>query len=136
MLYICLPSRKFSNKKKRYMFKFLILLLLRALSGNFICVSIAWLFGSIVVLCSGELIQRSLHMVGVSKAIVVLTFWVGGIILYASVSSFINRKARWLLTCVFFLNFFLVCALRSKTLLRFYFFFERTLVPTLFLVLG
>ena len=118
------------------MFKFFIPLVIRVFTRNLISISVGWLVSSVFILFSRELIQGYFFFRGLAKPIVVLSFWVSGIILYARVSSLKNVGGKWLISCVFFLNFFLVLAFTSKTLLRFYFLFERTLVPTLLLVFG
>ena len=82
-----------------------------------------------------ELTQRFFFVIGFGKPIVALSFWVSGIILYARAPSLNNVKGKWFISCVLFLNMFLVFVFTSKTFLSFYFFFESTLVPILFLLL-
>ncbi len=118
------------------MLKILIPLAFSVLNKGLIRVSICWLFIRGLSLFSPDFIQSIFFMEGLSKTIVVLSFWVSGIMLVASTSSFNNKRSLWFVFCVFALNVFLVLTLRSKRVIGLYFLFERTLIPTLFLILG
>jgi len=69
------------------------------------------------------------------KPFVCLSIWVGAIIFLARAPNFINRD-RWFCVSVRSLTVFLLLALTSSSLVSFYYFFERTLLPTLFLIYG
>lgn len=91
---------------------------------------------SLLILFCPDFIQSFLCVVGVVKPIVVLTFWVGAIMIYARASSFRNKFDLGLVACVRSLVVLLLAAFTSKSLIRLYLFFESTLIPTLFLIYG
>nr|AVP74421.1 NADH dehydrogenase subunit 4 [Imogine fafai] len=68
-----------------------------------------------------------------STFLIILTLW---ITLLMSLAMSDAKQKRKLLLCFSSLNFILVCAFISNSLLGFYIFFELSLIPTLIIILG
>lgn len=73
----------------------------------------------------------------ISYGLILLRFWICSLILMAreSVNKYDNYKNLFLLN-VLILLLFLILTFRSINIFIFYLFFERSLIPTLFLILG
>lgn len=73
----------------------------------------------------------------ISYGLILLSLWICSLILIASgaVNKYNNYKGLFLLNIIFLL-FFLILTFRRISLFIFYLFFERRLIPTLFLILG
>jgi NADH-ubiquinone oxidoreductase chain 4 len=73
----------------------------------------------------------------ISYGLILLRLWICSLILIAreSVLKFNNYSSLFLIN-VLFLLIFLILTFRRINLFLFYFFFERRLIPTLFLILG
>lgn len=74
----------------------------------------------------------------ISSALISLTFWISLIVILASQTSVKIRKNKFYIffLSVLFLNLILILAFLSRSILFFYFIFETSLIPTLFLILG
>lgn len=73
----------------------------------------------------------------ISFGLILLSFWICGLIIIASQSVFKYNYYRGLfLFMVLFLILILYCTFRTHNLFLFYLFFEGSLIPTLFLILG
>ena len=73
----------------------------------------------------------------ISYGIILLSIWICALILIASESVYkYNNYIHLFLLNVVFLLIFLYLTFRSISLFIFYIFFERSLIPTLFLILG
>lgn len=69
--------------------------------------------------------------------LVYLTFWIGALILLASVIIFnVNKFSKEFIWVILILVFFLILVFIVRDFLWFYIFFEGSLVPTLFLISG
>lgn len=72
-----------------------------------------------------------------SLGLILLRFWICALIVISRFSiNKINLNKIYFLLNIFFLLFFLFLAFRRVNLFLFYLFFERSLIPTLFLILG
>lgn len=72
-----------------------------------------------------------------SYGLVLLTFWIISLILISSSSVFyFNKNISYFLFLLIFLILFLYLSFFSLNIFLFYLFFERSLIPTLFLILG
>nr|AJD76921.1 NADH dehydrogenase subunit 4 [Spathosternum prasiniferum sinense] len=72
-----------------------------------------------------------------SFMLILLSFWICSLMLTASSSVYIsNYYSGFFIFMVLFLMIMLYCSFSSLSLLSFYIFFESSLVPTLFLILG
>lgn len=72
-----------------------------------------------------------------SFGLILLSFWICSLIIISSSSvTFLNLNFVYFLLNVFFLLFFLFITFSCLNLFIFYLFFERSLIPTLFLILG
>jgi len=72
-----------------------------------------------------------------SFGLILLTFWICALIIISrNLVFFLNFNFNYFLLNIFFLLFFLFLTFRSINLFLFYLFFERRLIPTLFLILG
>lgn len=73
----------------------------------------------------------------ISYGLILLSFWICGLILMASEKIYkFNVKVNWFLFMVVFLLLILVLTFSSMNFFMFYLFFERSLIPTFFLILG
>nr|ARI44181.1 NADH dehydrogenase subunit 4 [Celyphus obtectus] len=72
-----------------------------------------------------------------SYGLILLSLWICSLMLMASESIYkLNNYSALFLLNVLFLLFFLVLTFSSMSLFMFYLFFESSLIPTLFLILG
>lgn len=72
-----------------------------------------------------------------SFGLILLSFWICGLIIMSSRGVyFIKLNFNYFLFNVLFLLFILMLTFRTINLFLFYVFFERSLIPTLFLILG
>lgn len=72
-----------------------------------------------------------------SYALILLSFWIGGLIFISRKELYINNNYILMFNLlVLVLLIFLLLTFSSISLLMFYIFFERRLIPTLFLILG
>uniref|UniRef100_UPI0031F36FF4 NADH dehydrogenase subunit 4 n=1 Tax=Saropogon luteus TaxID=468801 RepID=UPI0031F36FF4 len=73
----------------------------------------------------------------ISYGLVLLSMWICSLMLMASESIYSHNKyVNFFLFNIIFLLFFLCCTFSSINLFMFYLFFESSLIPTLFLILG
>lgn len=73
----------------------------------------------------------------ISFGLILLSFWICSLIIISRSSVvFLNLNTIYFLLNIFFLLFFLFLTFRCFNLFLFYLFFERSLIPTLFLILG
>ena len=73
----------------------------------------------------------------ISYGIILLSLWICSLMLIARESTFYNKNyTNIFILVIFFLLIFLFLTFRSLSLFLFYLFFERRLIPTLFLILG
>nr|YP_010946370.1 NADH dehydrogenase subunit 4 [Balta hwangorum]WGO57088.1 NADH dehydrogenase subunit 4 [Balta hwangorum] len=73
----------------------------------------------------------------VSFGLILLSFWICILMILASeLINFYDYFSCLFLFMVLLLMFFLYCSFSSMTIFSFYFFFEGSLIPTLFLILG
>nr|BDC91898.1 NADH dehydrogenase subunit 4 [Armandia sp. GK-2021] len=118
------------------MFKLIIPVFFSFLGFRAASVGVSWAMLSLLILFCPDFIQSFLCIVGFVKPVVVLTFWVGAMMVYASAPSFSNQFDLSLVACVSSLVVLLLAAFTSKSLISLYLFFESTLIPTLFLIYG
>nr|YP_002456380.1 NADH dehydrogenase subunit 4 [Teleogryllus emma]ACB12520.1 NADH dehydrogenase subunit 4 [Teleogryllus emma] len=72
-----------------------------------------------------------------SYGLILLSFWVCGLMIVASVSVYhYDYYKNYFIFMIIFLMLMLMCAFSSIDMLSFYIFFESSLIPTLFLILG
>lgn len=72
-----------------------------------------------------------------SYGLVLLTFWITSLIIISRSSVyFLNKNISYFLFLLIFLMLFLYLSFFSINIFLFYLFFERSLIPTLFLILG
>lgn len=73
----------------------------------------------------------------VSYGLILLSYWICGLILTASLGVYKdNYISQFFIFLVLFLLFILVLTFRTTRILFFYIYFEASLIPTLFLILG
>lgn len=73
----------------------------------------------------------------ISFGLILLSFWICALILISRSSIyFLNKNYYYFLFNVLFLMFLLFLTFSCMNLFLFYLFFERRLIPTLFLILG
>nr|YP_009487844.1 NADH dehydrogenase subunit 4 [Anopheles nimbus]AWB98935.1 NADH dehydrogenase subunit 4 [Anopheles nimbus] len=73
----------------------------------------------------------------ISYGLILLSFWICGLMLMASEKVyFINNYKNLFLLMILFLLLMLVLTFSSMSMFMFYLFFESSLIPTLFLILG
>lgn len=73
----------------------------------------------------------------ISFGLILLRFWICSLIIISRNSVFfLNYNFNYFLINIFFLIFFLLITFSCLNLFLFYLFFERSLIPTLFLILG
>lgn len=73
----------------------------------------------------------------ISFGLIILSFWICILILIASEKIYtLNLSLNWFLFIVLFLLLILVFSFSSLNIFIFYLFFERSLIPTFFLILG
>nr|YP_009176697.1 NADH dehydrogenase subunit 4 [Anopheles epiroticus]ALJ02413.1 NADH dehydrogenase subunit 4 [Anopheles epiroticus] len=73
----------------------------------------------------------------ISYGLILLSFWICGLMLMASEKVyFTNNYEKLFIFMILFLLFMLVLTFSSMSLFMFYLFFEASLIPTLFLILG
>nr|YP_010577087.1 NADH dehydrogenase subunit 4 [Japetella diaphana]UZN92533.1 NADH dehydrogenase subunit 4 [Japetella diaphana] len=79
-----------------------------------------------------------LYMDIVSMPLVMLSFWMTGLMILSSYNSikFNNNKPYYFSSCVLILCIFLFFFFFVENMIMFYMFFEMTLIPTLLLILG
>nr|UBU97863.1 NADH dehydrogenase subunit 4 [Gryllus bimaculatus] len=72
-----------------------------------------------------------------SYGLILLSFWICGLMIMASISIYqYNYYMNLFVFMIIFLMLMLMCAFSSTDMLSFYIFFEGSLIPTLFLILG
>nr|QNJ60007.1 NADH dehydrogenase subunit 4 [Melanoplus confusus] len=72
-----------------------------------------------------------------SFSLILLSFWICSLMITASVSVYLSSyHSSYFVFMVLFLLIMLYCSFASLSLLSFYIFFEASLIPTLFLILG
>ncbi|BBV28443.1 NADH dehydrogenase subunit 4 (mitochondrion) [Teleogryllus occipitalis] len=72
-----------------------------------------------------------------SYGLILLSFWICGLMIVASVSVYhYDYYSNYFIFMIIFLMLMLMCAFSSIDMLSFYIFFESSLIPTLFLILG
>nr|YP_010145965.1 NADH dehydrogenase subunit 4 [Gryllus veletis]QQO79799.1 NADH dehydrogenase subunit 4 [Gryllus veletis] len=72
-----------------------------------------------------------------SYGLILLSFWICGLMIMASISIYqYNYYSNLFVFMIIFLMLMLMCAFSSIDMLSFYIFFEGSLIPTLFLILG
>lgn len=73
----------------------------------------------------------------ISYGLILLRLWITGLIIMSSEKIYkFKNKVNWFLFIVIFLLLMLILTFRSINLFIFYLFFERSLIPTFFLILG
>nr|YP_009441612.1 NADH dehydrogenase subunit 4 [Anopheles dirus]ANE11035.1 NADH dehydrogenase subunit 4 [Anopheles dirus] len=73
----------------------------------------------------------------ISYGLILLSFWICGLMLMASEKVFFkNNYEKLFLFMILFLLFMLILTFSSMSIFMFYLFFEASLIPTLFLILG
>ncbi|YP_010419913.1 NADH dehydrogenase subunit 4 (mitochondrion) [Anopheles maculipalpis] len=73
----------------------------------------------------------------ISYGLILLSFWICGLMFMASESVyFLNNYKYLFIFMILFLLFMLVLTFSSMSMFMFYLFFEASLIPTLFLILG
>nr|YP_009487571.1 NADH dehydrogenase subunit 4 [Anopheles peryassui]AWB98129.1 NADH dehydrogenase subunit 4 [Anopheles peryassui] len=73
----------------------------------------------------------------ISYGLIMLSFWICGLMLMASEKVFMyNNYEKLFIFMILFLLFMLVLTFSSMSVFMFYLFFEASLIPTLFLILG
>nr|YP_010046551.1 NADH dehydrogenase subunit 4 [Anopheles annulipes]QPJ78431.1 NADH dehydrogenase subunit 4 [Anopheles annulipes] len=73
----------------------------------------------------------------ISYGLILLSFWICGLMLMASEKVFFsNNYEKLFIFMILFLLFMLVLTFSSMSMFMFYLFFEASLIPTLFLILG
>nr|WGO58193.1 NADH dehydrogenase subunit 4 [Allacta xizangensis] len=73
----------------------------------------------------------------VSFGLILLSFWICSLMILASESVFFySYFSNFFLFMIIFLLLMLYCAFSSMNMFSYYFFFESSLIPTLFLILG
>lgn len=73
----------------------------------------------------------------IRSPLILLTFWVSALILLARQTTLNNSKSpKWFIFYIIILNSILVLTFSTNNLLLFYIAFERSLIPTLLLILG
>nr|YP_010999066.1 NADH dehydrogenase subunit 4 [Eupolyphaga nigrinotum]WPM91824.1 NADH dehydrogenase subunit 4 [Eupolyphaga nigrinotum] len=73
----------------------------------------------------------------ISFGLILLSFWIGGLMIKASEFIFrINYYSNFFVFMIIFLVLMLFCTFSSISLFSFYLFFEGSLIPTMFLILG
>nr|AWB98961.1 NADH dehydrogenase subunit 4 [Anopheles peryassui] len=73
----------------------------------------------------------------ISYGLILLSFWICGLMLMASEKVFVyNNYEKLFIFMILFLLFMLVLTFSSMSVFMFYLFFEASLIPTLFLILG
>lgn len=73
----------------------------------------------------------------ISYGLILLSFWISGLILISSEKIYkYKNKLNWFVFIVIFLLLILFLTFSSLNLFIFYLFFERSLIPTFFLILG
>nr|YP_010946318.1 NADH dehydrogenase subunit 4 [Allacta bruna]WGO57036.1 NADH dehydrogenase subunit 4 [Allacta bruna] len=73
----------------------------------------------------------------ISFGLILLSLWICGLMILASeLINFIDYFSRFFLFMVVFLLLMLYCAFSSINMFSYYIFFESSLIPTLFLILG
>nr|YP_010875378.1 NADH dehydrogenase subunit 4 [Balta curvirostris]WGW15125.1 NADH dehydrogenase subunit 4 [Balta curvirostris] len=73
----------------------------------------------------------------ISFGLILLSFWICILMIIASESiNYYKYFSYFFIFMILFLMLFLYCAFSSMTIFSFYFFFESSLIPTLFLILG
>lgn len=73
----------------------------------------------------------------ISYGLVLLSFWISGLIIISREKIYkYKNKLNWFTFIVGFLLIMLILTFRSINLFIFYLFFERSLIPTFFLILG
>ena len=71
-----------------------------------------------------------------STVLISLTFWISGLILLASQKIFVKGPSIRFSFLVIFLNLILIFSFSVNEFILFYFLFEGSLIPTLFIILG
>lgn len=72
-----------------------------------------------------------------SYGLILLSFWICGLIILSSQKIYkYQLQANWFLVIILFLLLILIFTFSSINLFMFYLFFERSLIPTFFLILG
>nr|YP_010583761.1 NADH dehydrogenase subunit 4 [Bathypolypus sponsalis]UXN83957.1 NADH dehydrogenase subunit 4 [Bathypolypus sponsalis] len=73
-----------------------------------------------------------------SMSLILLSFWTSGLMLLSSYNSIkmINNKVNYFSFCVLLLCLIVIIFFMLKNIIYFYLFFEMSLIPTLFLILG
>lgn len=86
---------------------------------------------------STVLVSNLLIFDALNTPLVILTFWISSLIILASTKvKKQSNKLNFFVTTVLVLNWVLVICFTASNLLRFYVFFEASLIPTLVLILG
>nr|YP_010610739.1 NADH dehydrogenase subunit 4 [Graneledone verrucosa]WAP91559.1 NADH dehydrogenase subunit 4 [Graneledone verrucosa] len=87
---------------------------------------------------SGGIYIYYFYMDMMSMVLILLSFWMSGLMMLASYSSvkIIKNKYYYFSLCVLVLCFIIIIFFMVENLLMFYLFFEMSLIPTLFLILG
>nr|AIW06144.1 NADH dehydrogenase subunit 4 [Teloganodidae sp. MT-2014] len=97
-------------------------------------------FVSLVVLSFSNIWSEVGYAFGtdiISSALILLTFWISGLMMTASESlSSHNFFSSYFILMVLFLCFMLVLTFSSLDLFYFYLYFEGSLIPTFFLIVG
>lgn len=115
---ICLIKNKFWLVQNLIFLGFLFILFL---NFNHVIFSISMIFGFDII----------------SFGLILLSFWICALIIISrNLVFFLNLNVTYFLLNIFFLLFFLFLTFSCLNLLLFYLFFERRLIPTLFLILG
>lgn len=115
---ICFIKNKFWMVQNLIFFGFLLILIINYINSIF---SISLIFGFDLL----------------SFGLILLRFWICALIIISrSLVFFLNFNSVYFLLNIFFLLFFLFLTFSCINLFLFYLFFERRLIPTLFLILG
>lgn len=123
-LLLLIPSM---SKKTRWLFS-----TLRLIFCSFI--SIHLIYSPIT---SPSYLSYQSTMDSIRAPLVLLTFWVSALILLARQTTLNNSKSpKWFVFYIIILNLILVLTFSTNNLLLFYIAFERSLIPTLLLILG
>nr|YP_010686233.1 dehydrogenase subunit 4 [Longzhouacris mirabilis]WAX39737.1 dehydrogenase subunit 4 [Longzhouacris mirabilis] len=127
--------------KYLFMIVFLLPLCLFKKSWWFIH-SMFFLFSFVFIFCSYS--YSDFNMVGYcfgvdyfSFSLILLSFWICSLMITASGSVYLfSYYSSFFVFIILFLMIMLFCSFSSLSLLSFYIFFEASLIPTLFLILG
>ena len=84
-----------------------------------------------------SIIYPIIHLDLISNTLIILTLWISALIIPARFSTFYSTdRIKIFKTTILFLNLILFIAFISSNLFIFFIFFEASLIPTIFLIIG